>query len=182
MPRLVTYDIFALSGIHTAYEDSYDLESVAEPIHIPGYPQADDPLTAVPSTLYPSLRSIGCFGVPERWDLFCVSNLRRLSLKNQPWVSRPSLEDLRRILAVSKNTLECLELSFVVGLDDSEDVSVPPVPENRLVLPHVTQLELGYMGPCEAQNVLRQFDFPSLRGLTLQNSQEKLRVAVFSWI
>lgn len=139
MPRLVTYDIFALSGIHTAYDD---FESVAEPIHIPGYPQADDPLTEVTSTLYPSLRSAGCFGIPERWDLFCVSNLRRLSLKNQPWVSRPSLEDLRRILAVSKNTLECLELSFVVGLDDSEDVSVPPVPENRLVLPHVTQLEL----------------------------------------
>lgn len=88
-------------------------------------------------------------------------------------MSRPSLEDLRRILADCKDTLECLELSFIVGLNDSEDVNDPPVPENRLVLPHVTQLELGYMGPCEAQNVLRQFDFPSLGGLTLQNSQER---------
>ncbi|KAK0431448.1 hypothetical protein EV421DRAFT_169063 [Armillaria borealis] len=130
-------------------------------------------ISKLSSTLYPSLRCAGCSGVPGYWGLFCVSNLRKLSLKNQPWVSRPSLEDLCRILVDSKDTLECLELSFIVGLNDSEDVNDPPVPENRLVLPHVTRLELGYIGPCEAQQVLRQFDFPSLRGLRLQSSDEQ---------
>ncbi|KAK0207501.1 hypothetical protein IW262DRAFT_1530196 [Armillaria fumosa] len=172
MPRLESYDVFALSSIHDAYEDSFDFESVQEAIHIPGYPEADKDFTELPSMLYPSLHSFRCFGVPGNWGLFCPSNLRRLSLQNQPWVSRPSLEDLRRIFTDSKDTLEVLELTFIVRLDESEDVVDPPVPESRLVLPHVRWLELGYTGPSEAQKILRQFDFPSLRGLILQNSQE----------
>ncbi|SJL17922.1 uncharacterized protein ARMOST_21492 [Armillaria ostoyae] len=133
MPRLKTYNIFALSGIHIAYEDSYDFETTEHTL----------PIT-------------------QKRRLFRGS-----------WILRSVLHVKFAQVVFEKSAVECLELSFIVGLNDSEDVSDPPVPENRLVLPHVTRLELGYMGLCEAQNVLRQFDFPSLRGLTLRNSQER---------
>ncbi|PBK90878.1 hypothetical protein ARMGADRAFT_1082132 [Armillaria gallica] len=99
-----------------------------------------------------------------------MSNLRELYLENQPLEARPSMETLRGILSNSKDTLECLELTYAIGL--GEEFGHLPPSESRLTLPHVKKLKLVYIDPREAQQILRTFDFPTLGTITMKSNDE----------
>ncbi len=83
------------------------------------------------------------------------------------------METLRRILWNSKDTLEDLELTYVVGLYGL--LPEPPSPDARLVLRHVTHLVLRYISFREPREVLQAIDFPALRTLSIRSLQAGLR-------
>ncbi|KAK0237392.1 hypothetical protein EDD85DRAFT_542278 [Armillaria nabsnona] len=175
MPHLETCFLTALCSEIRVCMDVY--EEATEPVQLLEYAQGDDapPVTSQDlrtggSLLYPALKDVCCSGIPMDWDLFCVSNLRELYFENQPLEARPSMETLRGILSNSKDTLECLELTYAIGLD--EELGDPPPSESRLTLPHVKKLKLIYIDPREVQQILRAFDFPALRTLTINSHNE----------
>ncbi len=83
------------------------------------------------------------------------------------------METLRGILWNSKDALEDLELTYVVGLYGL--LPEPPLPDARLVLRHVTHLVLGYISFREPREVLQAIDFPTLRTLSIRSSRAGLR-------
>ncbi|PBK60739.1 hypothetical protein ARMSODRAFT_1066331 [Armillaria solidipes] len=175
MPRLETCHLTALCSEIRVYMDVY--EEVANPIQVLEYAQGDDTLPVTSqdlqtcgSLLYPALNDVCCSGIPMDWELFCASNLRVLYLENQPSEERPSMKILRGILSNSKDTLEYLELTHAIGLD--EELADPPPSESRLTLPYVKQMKLVYIDPREAQQILRAFDFPALRTLVIKSYNE----------
>ncbi|KAK0435299.1 hypothetical protein EV421DRAFT_1987385 [Armillaria borealis] len=175
MPRLETYYLKALCSEVTVRMVDYG--EPTQPVQLLEYMQDDD---ALPMTsqdlqtcgglLYPALKDVCCSGIPMDWGRFCASNLRVLSLQNQPLEARPSMDILRGIISNSKDTLEYLLLTYVVGLD--EELGDPPPSESRLTLPHVKHLKLLYIDPREAQHILRAFDFPALRKLIIKSHDE----------
>ncbi|KAK0430397.1 hypothetical protein EV421DRAFT_1744115 [Armillaria borealis] len=175
MPRLETCHLTAMYSEIRVYMDTY--EDVLGPVHLLGYAQDDDTLPVTSRDLqqwsslqYPALKYVSCAGIPMDWELFCTSNLRGLCLQNQPSKERPGMEILRGILSNSKDTLEYLELSYAIGLD--EELGDPPPSESRLTLSHVEQMKLVYTDPREAQQILRAFDFPALRTITMKSHDE----------
>ncbi len=175
MPRLETCHLTALCSEMRVYMDTY--EDVLGPVHLLEYAQDDDTLAVTSQDLqqwsslrYPALKYVSCSGIPMDWELFSTSNLRVLCLQNQPSEEPPGMEILRGILSNSKDTLEYLELSYAIGLD--EELGDPPPSESRLTLPHVKQLKLVYIDPREAQQILRTFDFPALRTITMKSREE----------
>ncbi|SJK99173.1 uncharacterized protein ARMOST_02461 [Armillaria ostoyae] len=175
MPRLETCHLTALCSEIRVYMDVY--EEVANPIQVLEYAQGDDTLPVTSqdlqtygSLLYPALKDVCCSGIPMDWELFCTSNLRVFYLENQPSEERPSMKVLRGILSNSKDTLEYLELTHAIGLD--EELVDPPPSESRLTLPYVKQMKLVYIDPREAQQILRAFDFPALRTLVIKSYNE----------
>ncbi|KAK0184910.1 hypothetical protein F5146DRAFT_1167645 [Armillaria mellea] len=175
MPRLQSCSLTALCSEIRVGMDVYEEET--EPVTLLDYPRDDDALPptcqdlqSYNSALYLALKDVCLSGVPTHWAGFCASNLRELYLENQPLEERPSMEILRGILFNSQNTLEYLELTYVIGLD--EELGNPPSSGSRLTLPHVKKLKLVYIDPREAQQIFRAFDFPALRMLTINSHNE----------
>ncbi|KAK0484112.1 hypothetical protein EDD18DRAFT_1430169 [Armillaria luteobubalina] len=147
-------------------------------VYMPTYEDDDETLPVTSQDLlqrgtlqYPALKYVRCAGIPMDWGLFCTSNLQALCIQDQPSMERPGTELLQGILSNSKDTLEVLELSYVVGLYD-EEPGDSPLSESRLTLPHVKQLKLTYYHPREAQHVLGAFDFPTLCSITMKSHDE----------
>ncbi|SJK99163.1 uncharacterized protein ARMOST_02451 [Armillaria ostoyae] len=161
MPRLETYYLKALCSEVTVRMVDYG--EPTQPVQLLEYAQDDDalPMTShdlriCSGLLYPALKDVCCSGIPMDWGRFCASNLRVLSLQNQPLEARPSMEILRGIISNSKHTLE-------------SELGDPPPSESRMTLPHVKHLKLLYIDPREAQHILRAFDFPTLRKLIIKS-------------
>ncbi|KAK0484108.1 hypothetical protein EDD18DRAFT_1430159 [Armillaria luteobubalina] len=173
MPHLETCSLTALSSQIVVAMDVSD-DDWPTPVRLLEYAQNDEPMTSQDlwtcgSLLYPALKEVYWCGLPTDWARFCASNLRELHLQNEPLGQRPSMEVLRGIISNSKDTLECLELTYVIDPDELGDA---PHFESRLTLPHVKRLKLVYIYPREAQQILRAFDFPALRTLTINSHNE----------
>ncbi|KAK0193169.1 hypothetical protein F5146DRAFT_1137044 [Armillaria mellea] len=176
LPRLQTCHLTAMFSEIKAAMDVY--EQATKPVQLLEYDQGNHALVVTPqdlqtccSVLYPALQEVCWSGLPMEWGRFCASDLRVLILQNQPSEERPSMETLRGNLSNSKDTLECLELTYAIGLD--EEPGNPPPSQSRLKLPHVKKLKLIYIDPREAQQILRTFDFPALRTLSIDSHNEE---------
>ncbi|KAK0432406.1 hypothetical protein EV421DRAFT_1504019, partial [Armillaria borealis] len=88
-------------------------------------------------------------------------------------------ETLHSILCNGKDTLEALELTWVIAAEKDSEWADSPLPMNRVTLPHVEHLDIGYMDPKEACQVLPTFDFPALHKLRLQAGGRELDSSVF---
>ncbi|KAK0472237.1 hypothetical protein IW261DRAFT_1508615 [Armillaria novae-zelandiae] len=175
MPRLETCSLTALCSEFRVAMHVY--EEFSDPVSLLEYAQDYDTLpvtsqdlSTCSSLLYPALKEVCWSGLPTDWGRFCASNLRELYLENQPLEERPSMENLRGIIFNSKDTLECLELTYVIGVN--EELGDAPPSESRLALPYLKQLKLVYIYPREVQQILRTFDFPALRTLTINSNNE----------
>ncbi|KAK0221241.1 hypothetical protein EDD85DRAFT_983513 [Armillaria nabsnona] len=179
MPRLEIWDVIAFNIEPGFLEDGYERRYSVEPIHVLEYASDDDlPVNSQEPqgshrSLQPALKHVHCSGIPLNWGLSSPSNLQKLCLQYQPWSGRPSMEGLRELLWNSKDTLEHLELTYVVGLYGL--LPEPPLPDARLVLHHVTHLVFGYIYFREPREVLQAIDFPALRTLSIRSLQAGLR-------
>ncbi|KAK0196326.1 hypothetical protein F5146DRAFT_1220859 [Armillaria mellea] len=145
-------------------DDDYEMGNGAEVIRTLEYDDKDNDHDSRRS-LQPALKHVGCSGIPMDWGLFSPAGLQKLCLRYEPKDGRPTIETLYGILLNSKDTLEHLDLSFVVGVHSGPVFEL----EKSLVLPQVTHPEVGFGCSHEARAVLQVFDFPLLRELTVES-------------
>ncbi|KAF8917654.1 hypothetical protein CPB85DRAFT_176780 [Mucidula mucida] len=110
----------------------------------------------------PLLQKVAITGAYYYWTNFSASNLTELRLANQPFLDRPRPAALRRILSLSKDTLELLELRFVLEYPDPPKVEGP-----ALVLNKLKSLLLGYTAPDELTDFLDTISVPHLHRFEL---------------
>ncbi len=94
------------------------------------------------SLLYLTLRDVTVSGVPTNWGMFCGSNLRKLCLVNHPWRNRLTMVILHGILCNSKDTLETLELRWIIAVEEDSEWAQSSLPMNRVTLPRVEHLDI----------------------------------------
>ncbi|KAK0435348.1 hypothetical protein EV421DRAFT_2039132 [Armillaria borealis] len=167
MPRLQTWNI--VSATNLAFKDVYDdnepdtISSIcvlADAFDSTSLPIPIQDLQESSSLLYPALTDVAVSGVPTNWGMFSASNLRKLCFENHPWRNRLTMETLHGILCNSQDTLDSRA-------------------ENRVTLPRVEHLDIGYSYPEEACHVLQTFDFPALHELWLQADGREFDSSVF---
>ncbi|KAF9029247.1 hypothetical protein BDZ89DRAFT_728735 [Hymenopellis radicata] len=110
----------------------------------------------------PLLRKVAITGAYYNWTNFSASNLTELRLANQPFLDRPRPAALRRILSLSKDTLEVLELRFVLEFPEPPKAEAPVI-----VLHKLNSLLLGYTAPDEVTDFLDAISVPHLRRFEL---------------
>ncbi len=87
---------------------------------------------------------------------------------------------LHGILCNSKDTLETLELRWIIAVEEDSEWAQSSLPMNRVTLPRVEHLDIGYAYPEEACQVLQTFDFPALHELLLQAEGREFDSSVFA--
>ncbi|SJL18232.1 uncharacterized protein ARMOST_21810 [Armillaria ostoyae] len=175
MPRLQTWNI--VSETNLAFKDVYDDDEpdtmssilvLAYAFDFTSLPIPIQDLQESSSLLYPALTDVTVSGVPTNWGMFSASNLRKLCFVNHPRRNRLTMETLHDILCNSKDTLETLELRWFITAEEDSEWAHSSLPMNRVTLPRVEHLDIGYSYHEETCHVLQTFDFPALHDLRLQ--------------
>ncbi len=187
MPRLQRWNV--VSERNLAFKDFYDDDELDTMRSILILSYAFD-FTSLPipiqdlqessSLLYPTLRDVTVSGVPTNWGMFCGSNWRKLCLVNHPWRNRLTMVILHGILCNSKDTLETLELRWIIAVEEDPEWAQSSLPMNRVTLPCVEHLDIGYAYPEEACQVLQTCYFPALHELRLQAEGREFDSSVFA--
>ncbi|KAK0215384.1 hypothetical protein IW262DRAFT_1464989 [Armillaria fumosa] len=172
MPRLQKWHL--ISGENLAYENEYDEGNVVKLVSVLEYvfdselvPVPTDELRRSGTFLYPALTDVNICGVPIAWSHFSASNLRKLVLAEYPLDSRLFTKNLYSILCNSKDTLEDLTVKWAIAADSQWATNRLLL--DRVTLPRIKNLDIGYMHPQEACQVFQTFDFPALHNLRLQS-------------
>ncbi|KAF5344678.1 hypothetical protein D9757_014143 [Collybiopsis confluens] len=107
----------------------------------------------------PNLRRLALSGVPQMWDqLFPYRNLVSLELSYLCVDSRPSYVALRNMLMACRDTLWTLGLWVV-----TPDI----VRGEKIILPHLHHLSLGFVCSSQSAAFVRHLDVPKLLALEL---------------
>ncbi|PBK60258.1 hypothetical protein ARMSODRAFT_1026777 [Armillaria solidipes] len=171
MPRLQTWNV--VSDTDLAFKDVYDDDEpdtmssilvLAYAFDFTSLPIPIQDLQESSSLLYPALADVTVSGVPTSWGMFSASNLRKLCLANHPWRNRLTMETLHGILCNSQDTLETLELRWIIVAEEDSDTWT---------------VDIGYSYPEEACHVLQTFDFPALHELRLPADGREFDSSVF---
>ncbi|KAK0477815.1 hypothetical protein IW261DRAFT_1631993 [Armillaria novae-zelandiae] len=156
MPRLEKWIV--VSNVNLVYEDEYDEGYTVDDISVLTYafdsesePVPTHELKRSSTRLYPALTEVTISGVPVAWSHFSASNLGKLVLKEYPLDYRMTMQTLNGILSNGKDTLESLTLKWAVA----------------------SEVDIGYMHPQDACQVLQTFAFPALHKLKLRGLVEE---------
>lgn len=115
--------------------------------------------------LCPSLKDM-IIGVPCRWQGFRQSNLTSLSFARLLVHHCPKIQELVEILRLSKDTLDKVE---ILGAFEAGDSGASFSPGERLSLPNVRMLRLGFYNARDLRPLLHRVAFPALRALVIIN-------------
>lgn len=149
------------------FEHRFDQPSLREPPCAVPYArkstlEGDDPQNVL---IYPKLRVVTLTGTNHKWNRFFGGNLTCLSIAALPFLARPTVVQLLRMLSSTRNTLECLELAGSLPFLEPDDrENFPPI-----TLRNVTDLTLGYTMPLEVELFVDYFRVPSLLALAIHN-------------
>ncbi|PBK61486.1 hypothetical protein ARMSODRAFT_660770 [Armillaria solidipes] len=123
-------------------------------------------LAEIGQGFFPSLKRLRLNGTPHGW-FFSAINLVELVLQNIPTQYRATDKLLQVILSNSQHTLQVLELngSLHSGVDHSSQ---------RLSLPAVHTLKVGFAYIEEMSTLLRIAEFPALTNLSLWHLEDCL--------
>ncbi|THH12117.1 hypothetical protein EW146_g7806 [Bondarzewia mesenterica] len=119
-----------------------------------------------------SLKTLSLLGTPVDWSRWNCNQLVHLSICYLPTNARPSVDQLRAIVASCAHNLQSLEIQAAAPVDTDLERTIlrPEMPEEvPIILPHVKVLTLGFVKPFEAVLVLRLFAFPVVRELTIRD-------------
>ncbi|KAK0199525.1 hypothetical protein DFS33DRAFT_225941 [Desarmillaria ectypa] len=122
-------------------------------------------LASPKAELCPSLTNV-TIGVPCRWKEFRLPNLTSICFVMLPLHHCPTIQELVEILRLSKDTLDKVEILGAFAARDSEG---PVSPGNRLSLPNVRMLRLGFYNARDVQPLLYHVAFPALKALVIIN-------------
>ncbi|PBK84855.1 hypothetical protein ARMGADRAFT_597058 [Armillaria gallica] len=127
---------------------------------------AIDELTEIGQRCFPRLKRLRLNGTPHGW-FFSATNLVELVLQNIPTQYRATDKLLQVILSNSQHTLQVLELngSLHANVDNSSQ---------RLSLPAVHTLKVGFAYIEEMSTLLRIAEFPALTDLSLWHLEDCL--------
>ncbi|KAK0493715.1 hypothetical protein EDD18DRAFT_1107712 [Armillaria luteobubalina] len=158
----------SLSGNHLVYEDEYNERDAVEcAFNSDSNSVPMQELKCSGTLQYPVLTDVTISGVPVAWSHFSASNLRTLVLTEHPLENRLLMQTLHGILTNSKDTLETLTLKWAIALEVGR--SGNHLLLDRVTLPRIKALDIGYTHTQKACQVLRIFDFPALRNLQLHS-------------
>ncbi|KAK0197769.1 hypothetical protein F5146DRAFT_57278 [Armillaria mellea] len=115
--------------------------------------------------LCPSLKNM-IISIPCRWQGFRHSNLTSLSFAMLPLRYCPTVQELVEILRFSKDTLDKVEILGTFTERGSEGSTSP---DDRLTLPNVRMLRLGFYDARDVQKFLSCVAFPALKALVMIN-------------
>lgn len=108
----------------------------------------------------PRLKHLQMSQIVANWSLWTIGGLTTLTINHLALGNRPSISDLRDILAKSNHSLESLELHGSLPVRPFEcSVSI--------TLPKLRHLRLGYWTQEEALALLPHLDMPALKSLAL---------------
>ncbi|KAK0448465.1 uncharacterized protein EV420DRAFT_844307 [Desarmillaria tabescens] len=125
-----------------------------------------DRLLASPKAeLCPSLKEL-TISIPCQWQEFGFSNLTSLSFAMLPLHHCPTIQELVEILRLSKDTLDKVEIIGAFAARNSES---PVSPSDRLLLPNVRMLRLGFHNARDVRPFLYHVAFPALKALVIIN-------------
>jgi len=108
----------------------------------------------------PRLKHLQMSQIVANWSLWSIGGLTTLTINHLALGNRPSISDLRDILARSNHSLESLELHGSLPVRPFEH----PV---SITLPKLRHLRLGYWTQEEALVLLPHLDMPALKSLAL---------------
>ncbi|KAA1477389.1 hypothetical protein DENSPDRAFT_933680 [Dentipellis sp. KUC8613] len=132
-------------------------------------PQIQDSLDLLPQECAPALKSLSLSGVHLFWPSTLYTGLTSLTISHMDLGQRPSTHELGELLSSTAQSLEYLELR---DADPSDWEDAPVIhEEDRIVLPNVLELVLGYSRPEGAALVLKLFHYPKMQKLTMRDME-----------
>ena len=108
----------------------------------------------------PCLKHLQISQIVTNWSTWLIGGLTTLTINHLAQGNRPSINDLRGILAKSSHSLESLELHGSLPVRPFEN-------PNPITLPKLRHLRLGYWTEEEALTLLPHLDMPALKSLAL---------------
>lgn len=176
VPRLC---IKALASFEMPRLEHCHLERVDKPVWVYDAEELDlgwnmEHAPSMPSLLGVTapLRKLSLRGTHVDWSHWTFNTLTTLSICFLADSVSPSIDRLASILSACAITLEYLELqgSIYFPMDDVGLIINRPKPvEQRVILPNVRELVLGFTYEEQAVLVLKELVFPTLRNFTLKD-------------
>ncbi|KAK0492439.1 hypothetical protein EDD18DRAFT_1357694 [Armillaria luteobubalina] len=171
MPQLQIWNMMSISNL--VYHDDYDevhpvnaFSVLAYPFYPDSEPVPNQELKHSGACMYPALIDVTICGIPVTWSQFSMLNLKKLVLTKYPLGNQLLMQTLHGILSNSKDTLETLILKWVIAME--VDWTDNCLCLKCLTLPHIKDLNIGYIHAQEACKIFQTLDFPAIHNLTLQ--------------
>lgn len=125
--------------------------------------KGDCPVPFVESAeFYPNLKEISFLGTVCDWTKFSGRNLTSITLAGIPCTARPTIQQLRSILSMSKDTLKELKIDGALPCEASND-------DITVEMHQLESLSLSYALPSELSPFAKDIHFPALKNLEIRN-------------
>ncbi|TFY63707.1 hypothetical protein EVG20_g6203 [Dentipellis fragilis] len=140
--------------------------------HKDGMSHGQDPIMLPPQLEMPALKSLFLSGTSTGRNVLPSAGLTHLSLCSPGANAQPSVANLRKLLRTAARTLEFLEIQHaapeLAAADDNAQHDT--LEDERIVLPNVRELILGYLFPMEAVTMLKLCSYPRVQKLTIKDA------------
>ncbi|KAG2342612.1 hypothetical protein BDR05DRAFT_963805 [Suillus weaverae] len=112
----------------------------------------------------PKLTRVKVSGFPVLWSQWSLTRMTSLSINFMTLCDRPSMDMLKRVLTMNRETLEKFEIQGAIQQFGTLPLNADDLPTN---LPRLTDLTLGFFSQWEANIFFLHFEAPALKHLKL---------------
>ncbi|TFY66345.1 hypothetical protein EVG20_g4746 [Dentipellis fragilis] len=129
--------------------------------------QIQNPLDLLPQQSAPALKSVSLSGVHPFWPSTLYTGLTSLTICHVDMGDQPSVNELGELLSSTAQSLEYLEVQDAAPGYWHQPATIRE--EDRIALPNVRELVLGYGCPHGAALMLKLFRYPKVQKLTIRD-------------